>query len=279
MKVDTINLYDYFGIEKPAGWGTGGVLTCYLHEVSEEYSINKSRPAMVVIPGGAYAFCSDRENEPIALEFLSKGFNCFSLIYSVKGNSSVEYPYQLLEGCMAIAYIKENAEKLSVNPEKVCAIGFSAGGHLCAMLATLTGEKVIKDFLGERARLCRPDAVILSYAVISWGEFSHVGSFENLCGGNKELMQQLSLEKRVTKDSVPAFIWSTFEDDAVPCENSLQMALAYKMARVPMELHVFEKGWHGLSLANSDVNSPVLSTSKWVKLAQTWLENRGFVVK
>ena len=87
-------------------------------------------------------------------------------------------------------------------------------------------------------------------------------------------MQQLSLEKRVTKDSVPAFIWSTFEDDAVPCENSLQMALAYKKTGVPMELHVFEKGWHGLSLANSEVNAPQPATSKWV-----WLENRGFVVK
>ena len=279
MKVDTINLYDYFGIEKPVGYGNGGVLTCYLHEVSEEYSINKSRPAIVVIPGGGYGFCSDRENEPIALEFLSKGFNCFSLIYSVKGNSSVEYPYQLLEGCMAIAYIRENAEKLSVNPEKVCAIGFSAGGHLCAMLATLTGEKVIKDFLGERARLCRPDAVILSYAVITFGEYAHKGSFDNLCGENEELKEYLSLENRVDKNSVPAFIWSTYEDTCVPCENSLYMALAYRKAGVPMELHVFEKGWHGLSLANSEVNAPQPATSKWVKLAQIWLENRGFVVK
>ena len=279
MEIKKINLYDYFGVEKPESLTTGGVLTCYLREVSDEYSENKVRPAMLVIPGGGYGFCSDRENEPIALEFLSKGFNVFSLIYSIKGNSDVEYPYQLLEGCMAIAYIRENAEKFSVNSQQICSIGFSAGGHLCAMLATLTGEQVVKDFLKDKASLCRPDAVILSYPVITWGEYAHVGSFKNLCGQREDLFESLSLEKRVNKDSVPAFIWSTDEDASVPCENSLQMALAYRKAKVPMELHIFAKGQHGLSLATSEVKTPAPSVAVWIDLAITWLTSRGFVMK
>ena len=279
MVITTVNLYDYFGVEKPEGLSTGGVLTCYLHEISDEYCVNKVRPAMLVIPGGGYGFCSDRENEPIALEFLSKGFNAFTLIYSIKGNSDLEYPYQLLEGCMAIAYIRENAEKFSVNAQKICSIGFSAGGHLCAMLATLTGEQVVKDFLKEKASLCRPDAVILSYPVITGGEYAHRGSFKNLCGEREDLFESLSLEKRVNKDSVPAFIWSTDEDVSVPCENSLKMALAYRKAKVPMELHVFANGQHGLSLATSEVNTPVPSVAVWVDLAITWLTNRGFVIQ
>lgn len=274
MILERIDLYQYFGIEKPAN--AQGVLTCYIHQISQEYNLNTYRPAMLVIPGGAYWFCSDREAEPIALEFLQKGFNAFVLNYSTKNSSQVEYPYQLLEGCMAVAFIRENAERFRVNKNKVCAVGFSAGGHLTAMLATLTGEKVVGDFLKEKASLCRPDAVILSYPVISSGEFAHGGSFDNLCGDREQLKEYLSLENKVDKDSVPAFIWSTYNDDLVPCENSLIMALAYKKAGVPFELHIFEPGAHGLSLATEEVNSPLPAVAVWTDLATTWLKNRGF---
>ena len=145
------------------------------------------------------------------------------------------------------------------------------------MLATLTGEKVVEEFLKDKALLCKPDAVILSYPVISSGEFAHMGSFDNLCGDREQLKEYLSLENRVDKDSVPAFIWSTYNDDLVPCENSLLMALAYKKAGVPMELHIFEHGEHGLSLATEEVNSPLPAVAVWANLAATWLKNRGFV--
>ena len=275
MQIKTVDLYEYFNVTRPVG--ALGTLTCYLKQVSQEYCAKRYRPAMLILPGGAYAFRSDREGEPIALEFLTKGFNAFVLNYSTKREGDTNYPYQLLEGAMAIAYIRENSEQLFVRTDRVGAVGFSAGGHLCAMLATLTGEKIVSDFLGERAKLSRPDAVILSYSVISSGEYANVGSFDNLTGDNKQLRAYLSLENRVDKNSVPAFIWSTYDDTSVPCENSLLMALAYRKAGVPMELHVFETGYHGISLATKEVNTPFPANECWIDLAITWLVNRDFI--
>ena len=273
MKIERIDLYDYFNIKRPDG--AQGYLTCYLMEKYEEFCPNRTRPAMLVIAGGGYAFVSQREKEPLALFYLSKSFQAFTLDYSI---APIAYPYQLIEGCMAMAYIRENAEKLLVDPEHVASIGFSAGGHLCGMLATLYKEKVVEEFLGERAKLCRPDAVILSYPVISSSDCAHKGSIINLSGGNEELFEKISLEKQVDSSSSPAFIWATANDGSVPAENSLLMAMAYKKAGVPFELHVFESGIHGLSLCNREVNTINVPASTWAEMAVTFLRQRGFDV-
>ena len=146
-----------------------------------EFCPNRTRPAMIVIPGGAYAFCSQREGEPVALYYLSKGYNAFVLDYSV---APVAYPYQLIEGCMAVAYVRDNAKEFGVDAEHVGAIGFSAGGHLTGMLATMTDEKPVLNALKDKANLCKPNAVILSYPVITAGEFEHKGSIDDLSTGN-----------------------------------------------------------------------------------------------
>ena len=175
-----------------------------------------------------------------------------------------------------MAYIRENAEKFGVDKNHVAAIGFSAGGHLCAMLATLSDGDDAKKFMGDKVSLTRPDAVILSYPVISSGDIAHVGSFNNLCGDDEKLRSELSLENRVTANSSPAFIWSTVTDGSVPCENSIYYALACKRCGVPFELHVFAEGQHGLSLATEEVFSVNKPVQKWVKLSLTWLKGRGF---
>ena len=274
MRTETIDLYKYFNIERPEGAKAN--LTCYLIEKYEEFCPNRTRPAMLVIPGGGYEWICPREQEPIALFYLSKGFQTFTLDYSI--TKPVYYPYQLIEGCMAMAYIRENAEKLLVDPEHVASIGFSAGGHLCGMLATLYKEKVVEEFLGERAKLCRPDAVVLSYPVISSSDCAHKGSIIILSGGNEELFEKISLEKQVDSSSSPAFIWTTANDGCVPADNSLLMAMAYKKAGVPFELHVFENGSHGLSLCNSEIALINIPTSAWVEMAVTFLRQRGFDV-
>ena len=230
---------------------------------------------MLIVPGGGYSFCSEREREPIANYYIAEGFQSFTLDYSV---APVKYPQQLIEGCMAVAFIKENAEKFYVDKNHVATIGFSAGGHLAGMLATITGEQVVKDALGDRANLTRPDAVILAYPVITFGEFAHKGSADNLCGDNNDLKEYLSLEKRVDKNSSPAFIWATANDGGVPSENSLMMAMAYKKNNVPFELHVFENGAHGLSLANEEVDAVNVPVQAWKGACATWLKSRGFVI-
>lgn len=271
MLCEKIDLYNYFDIER-----TGkeeGFLNVYIPEAPDYPS--RVRPAMLVIAGGAYAYVSGREKECVALSYAAKGFAAFTLEYSC---APTTFPAPLLEGAMAMAYIRENAEKLHIIKDKVAAIGFSAGGHLAAMLATLFDADEVIAALKEKAAYCRPDAVVLAYPVITSGKKAHVGSFDNLCGQDTALKQRLSLENRVTEKSSPAFIWATANDGAVPSENSLFMAAAYKKHGVPFELHIFENGIHGLSLATEETGHVNVPVQQWLNLSLTWLTERGFKI-
>lgn len=272
MYCEKIDIYKYFGLEKQEN--ADGHLNVYLPEAPGYPT--RVRPAMLVIAGGGYGMVSPREKECIALAYVTKGFAAFTLEYSI---SPVRFPAQLTEGAMALAYIRENAQKFGIKPDKVATVGFSAGGHLAGMLATLFDRAEVKTALGEKAALVRPDAVILSYPVITSGEKAHKGSFDNLCGQeNVKLQEELSLENCVTENSSPAFIWATADDNVVPSENSLLMASAYKAAGVPFELHIFSSGMHGLSLSTEEtgwINKPV---QKWLSLSVTWLRERGFIL-
>jgi len=281
MVIKKVDLYEYFGIERVSG--AQGYLDLYLHE-STEGAPNRVRPAMLVLAGGGYGFVSKREQEPIALRYMVEGFNAFALHYSV---FPVTFPAQLIEACMAMCYIRENAKELCIMPDKVCAVGFSAGGHLCASLSNMYNFKEVIDVLGvDRAKLARPDASILSYPVITAKEPTHIGSFLNLTNANENLYERLSVENQVTIDTPPAFIWATFNDGCVPCENSFAYAIAMKKVGVPFEMHIFEDGVHGISLATKEVSTegneqaidrPELNV--WVNLSVTWLKNRGFILK
>ena len=297
----TTDLYEYFGLERPEK--AAGYLQSYIHYQSEEYCVGRKRPAMIVIAGGGYAYVSDREKEPVALYYFSKGYNVFTLDYSV---SPVNYPFQLTEACMAVAYVRENAQSMGINPDEVAAIGFSAGGHLAGMLATVrcgedpasgadvgsakiteqqTSDPQVAEILKERYKICRPDAVILSYPVVSYKHDYISKSIERLCGGNQKLCESLSVEKRVTEYSAPAFIWCTADDGCVPAKNSLVLAKTYAEKNVPYELHVFAHGPHGLSVCNeetapegrNDYLNP--SVGRWPDLSFNWLKNLGFGIK
>ena len=274
MIVKTIDLYEYFGIKRKGN--EAGFLTTYLPYQAEDHYPNRLRPAMLVIGGGGYAYVSGREKECEAVAFLANGFAAFTLDYSC---APTRFPAQLLEGAMAMAYIRENADNLHVLKDKIAAIGFSAGGHLTGMLATLFNAEEVVSVLKDKADLVRPDAVILSYPVISSGKKTHGASFDNLCGDNIELKARLSLENCVTKDSSPAYIWATMDDNCVPSENSLLMASAYKENGVPFELHIFETGAHGLSLSTEETGNVNVPVQKWLDMAVTWLKARGFILK
>lgn len=279
MESKIIDLYEYFNM--PRNGATAGYLTTYSRTPSLEIKA-KLRPAVLVIPGGAYMMVSDREGEPVALNFLSAGYCAFVLKYT----THAAYPTPLIEACMAMIYIRQNAEKYGVDPAKVAAVGFSAGGHLTGMLATMTDEKEIKDALGDRSCLAKPNAVILSYPVITMEDrFTHGDTRRVISGGEAVPYDKLSIEKRINSESVPAFIWHTMEDNCVPVENSLYLAMAYKKAGVPFALHIFEKGFHGLSLCNEEVyDSEEIykdfgRVDRWFVLAIDWLKMRGFFVK
>lgn len=279
MICETIDLYQYFGLEKQEG--REGTLTTYVPHSIENELRPKLRPGMLVIPGGGYRMRSDREKEPVALAYLQEGYCAFTLDYSV----STAYPAPLIEACMAMIYLRENAAKYHLDPAHLAAIGFSAGGHLAGMLSMLYEEPEIVSVLGERAKNARPDAVVLSYPVITMGERTHGGTRDVITGGREELLQRLSLENRVSKKAAPAFLWHTQEDDCVPVENSLLLAAAYRKAGVPFAMHIFEHGPHGLSLISPETNdqteydTQLAPVGKWLTLSLDWLKSRGFSVR
>lgn len=246
-------------------------------EKSPEMPHNQVRPAVIICPGGGYGYRSDREGEPVAMRFLAGGVHAFILDYSV---APARWPTAALELAAAVKWVRENAQRLGVYKDQVYIMGFSAGGHLCASLGTLWNEPEFEDALGGDAKAWRPDGMLLCYPVITFLEHGHQGSRFNLLGegSSRELAERFSLELRVTPDTVPAFIWHTGTDGAVPVENALMFASALRKHKVPFELHVYEQGPHGLSLCDETTaksKAQVMpNLAGWMDLGLNWLRRR-----
>lgn len=270
MFVKSVDLYEYFGVKKPEN--AVGILTEYVLG-RYEYCPERVRPAMLVIAGGGYSYVSRREMEPIAIAYVGKGFNCYTLDYSVE----VAHPVDLIEASMAMAYIREKAEEHATNSEKVSAIGFSAGGHLCTMLGTMFDTEEVTSVLGDKN--VRPDAIVVAYPVILSNEFTHLGTINVITGCDESKRPYFSLEQKVNKNSSPAFIWATFNDTCVPCENSIELAYAYRRAKVPFELHVYEHCEHGTSLGTLETGAPAPYIQSWFELSVAWLNSNGFKIE
>lgn len=235
------------------------------------------RRAVIVCPGGGYRMLSDREAEPIALQYLAAGFATFILRYGVEENAANWRPLKQI--ALAMRYVRENAEKYNVNPDYVFTCGGSAGGHLAASLGILWNSPVLDEVAEGAARdIVRPTGMILSYPVITTGEWTHPGSTQRLCGAADPTDAQrapFSLEKHVTDATSPAFIWHTFDDKVVPVQNSLMLADAMNRAGVPFEMHIFPAGPHGLALCNEQTakGRPEQirpNVEKWIELSIRW---------
>lgn len=275
MTVHTIDLYKHFNV--PRVDANGGYLTVYARAESKELN-PRIRSAMLVIPGGGYSILSDRESEPIALRYLNKGFVSFVLSYSV----NAKYPTPLIEAMLAVRYIRENADKYSIDKNKICAIGFSAGGHLAGLLATV--KQTEADMVNVTVSDVKPNAAILSYPVITLGEHTHEVTRDTIIGKDKTLTGKLSVEKRIDINSSPLFIWHSCEDDCVPVENSLLLVNACRKNGVTFALHIFEHGGHGLALCDGETNDftaeqqHLYNVGKWFELSIDWLNSHGFNV-
>ena len=254
-------------------------LTLYLLDNYLEVDPRRTRPIVVICPGGAYRFVSERESEAVAVQMNAMGCHAAILRYSC---APEHYPESLLQLARSVALIRDRAKEWNVNPEEIYVLGFSAGGHLAASLGVFWNREDLSAALERENSAFRPNRLILCYPVINTGSFAHTESIENITGSKREhpssLWDRLSLERQVSANTPPTFLWHSMEDPNVPVENSLLFATALRQHKVPFELHIYQKGGHGLSLGTKEIecratrypNQP--NVRSWIRLLRTWLE-------
>ena len=258
------------------GSGETGYLYLYFLESSEERRPREKRPVILMCPGGGYAMTSDREAEPMAMQFLAMGYHVAILRYSV---APARYPTALYQLAESVLWLKRYADRNHIDPDRIILQGCSAGGHLAASYGVAWQEPFLAKAVAARPEQLRVAGLLLCYPVITSGEKAHRESFENLLGDRYgELREELSLERRVTAQTPPTFLWHTAVDDTVPVENSLYFFEALLANGVSAELHIYPVGGHGLSLANEETcRSNGIGVQKecqsWIRLAETWLES------
>ncbi|MCX8107467.1 MAG: alpha/beta hydrolase [Verrucomicrobiae bacterium] len=245
-------------------------LTPYLPE-----SGSIPRPAVVICPGGAYAGLAQHEGRDYALWLNSHGIAGFVLKYRL-GAHGYRHPAMLQDAARAVRLVRAKSSEWGVDPDRVGIMGSSAGGHLASTLLTHfdKGDPDASDQVERYSS--RPDIGILCYPVITMGKYTHEGSRRNLLGDNpsSELVRLLSNELQVTSQTPPCFIWHTYEDEGVPIENSLEFAAALRRAGVPFDLHIYEKGRHGIGLAD---RPPFTNPHPWAEDCLFWMKSRGFL--
>jgi len=237
-------------------------------------TVGANTPAMIVCPGGGYVnLAMNHEGRQVANYLNSLGMAAFVLRSRL--GPRYHHPVELGDVQRAIRTVRAHAAEWRLDPSRIGIMGFSAGGHLAMTASTHFDEGKANDAdVVERAN-SRPDFTVLGYPVISMTEpWTHQGSKNNLLGSNPdpELVKSLSGKLSVTKQTPPTFIFQTNADTTVPAENSVYYYLALRKAGVPAEMHIFEKGPHGVGLANDD---PALS--EWSKLLANWLRVHGVV--
>ena len=243
-----ICIWDPEEYQYDAAFGFTPSLTPYLHEDG------KQRPAVLVVPGGAYCMVSPSEGEIVAKTFYRMGYQAFVLTYTT--NPALLQPLldqPMRELLRAVRIIRQKADVFRVQPDRLAVCGFSSGGHVCAC-AAVHGA----DFPEKNPAFCgisgRPDAVILGYSLIALRSCGADEGIEALLGQHptEEMLQYYSPEQRVTWETPPCFLWHTAGDSRVPVSHSLEMAGALHRAGVPYALHVFSQGEHGMSVATPE---------------------------
>lgn len=298
-------------IEKVKLWENNEdvTLTSYILDNSKEIRINK-RPAIIICPGGGFLNTSDREAEPIAMKFAGEGYNTFVLRYTTyfngpirdfnnlpEGNKESKNPQPLFDLAKSMLTVRENADKWSIDTDKIFVCGFSAGGHLSASLGVHWQDELLKEKFDVDSELFKPNGLILGYPVLDYTlikelmlkkgdkfserfwEVSNNALFGE-ANPSDEYLRELSPVNYVTSKTPPTFMWHTASDGLVSVRNSVNFATELSKNEIPYELHIFENGGHGLSLCddvtanNDDHINPEVKV--WFDMALTWLKKYSF---
>ena len=231
-------------------------VTAYIHQEGVH-------PAMVVFPGGGYSCRAPHEGGDIAEFYYENGFNAFVVDYRVAPN---RHPAPLMDAQRAVKMVRLHADEWGVDPNEVFVIGFSAGAHLAGCTATMADICRVGDKLDEVS--ARPNGAVLCYPVISSDPaVGHMGSFNNLLGERaEELRDVFSVDKNVSDDTCPCFLFHTMEDRVVPVQNSFRMLEALRVHNIPAEAYITQYGHHGVGLAKG-----MPGCEQWPALTLDWL--------
>jgi len=227
--------------------------------------------AMVIFPGGAYQGLAIHEGDGYAEWLGEQGIAGLVVKYRL-GSHGYRHPIMWQDAARAVRLTRTLAGEWNLDPARIGIMGSSAGGHLAATLATHfdDGDPTAADLVDREG--CRPALAVLCYPVITMGENTHQGSRTNLLGDapTEEWIHHLSNERQVTAETPPCFLWHTWEDSGVKVENSLEFAAALRRHGVRFELHVYERGEHGIGIGSPD------DPHRWTADCLGWLQERGF---
>ena len=237
---------------------------------------NATGAAMLICPGGGYEHLAPHEGRDYALWLNQHGVTCFVLKYRL-GLNGYHYPAEFQDVTRAMRWVRAHAADYKIDPHRIGIMGSSAGGHLAATLLTHFDDGDANSGDPVERQSSRPDLGILCYAVITMNDqFTHQGSKRNLLGKHPSpaLVKLLSDELQVTTNTPPCFLWTTFEDKTVPMENTMMFAEALRKNHVPFALHIYEKGGHGMGLADKP---PFTHPHPWANDCLFWLRQQGYV--
>ena len=235
--------------------------------------------AIVICPGGGYGGLASHEGQGYAEFLAGKGVACFVLKYRL-GSKGYRHPVMMHDVQRAIRLVRTNAAKWAVDPARIGVMGSSAGGHLATTSVTHfdSGKADSTDAVDRTS--CRPDFGVICYGVISMEDgVTHGGSKNNLLGKDPaaDLVELLSNDKQVTKNTPPCFVWTTGEDKAVLPENSFRFVQALRKNGIAFDFHVYEKGPHGIGLSPGKNGVPAGDVHPWGKDLVFWLQQHGWV--
>lgn len=301
MKIETIQLYENRQDVK---------LTGYILDDCVALEKGIKRPAIIICPGGAYLSLSGSEAQPVAVRFASMGYHTFVLEYSVfnegdesnqidfskplKAKEHCQFPNPMLEIGKAMLILREHSEEWLIDTERIGVCGFSAGAHNASMYACYWHSELFTNYFNKPKEMFKPAVCICGYTLSDYvymrqhsknvggmdkafndaSNTSYLGTTEP----TKEQLEQVSPALHVTEYMPPTFLWATSTDDMVPVQHTIRLSHALADHSIPFEMHIFEKGQHGLSLANQSsaaaktwINPDV---TKWVDLCEAWLIKR-----
>ncbi len=268
----------YGETEIPVGSLGSVVLRAYCPQCDPAWPAAYRRPAAVICPGGGYRRRDFNEDEPAALALAAEGINAFIVDYHVAPS---RFPRPQQDAGAAVHYLRTHAEEYRLDPQRVCVMGFSSGGHLAASLG-VTGQypEIWQEIGLDWKKDVRPDALVLCYPVITAGRYAHRDSFSRLTGSeNPADHSPLSLEKLVTPETPRTFLWHTWEDDIVPVQNSLLFASALAEHGIEAEVHLYPKGPHGIGLASDAAAHPEYQQHMIVPDVQDWFRRAVRFIK